>query len=645
MLHTYSIVPLTESCFDDVLNDVREQYERGVSSVPLFKMVLVPEGNPVWDKASEQCKIYSRYRKRLSAEGAQSGVLIQACMGHEYKLVPNPFQRIVRFTDGEEVDACCPEDPAFVSHFKDVVKKIALEHPDAIMLDDDVRLVMRPGRGCACPLHMAKFRQKTGSDMTREQLWEYVTTHRADDPLTMSFIEIQRDSLVNFVTELRESIDSVDPTIQGINCTSGDECDSVIYTNPIFAGKGNPTMVRVPNGTYAPENVRGFSDTMRRAVVCGSKLKNNGIDIVLAESDTIPFNRYGKNARYLHSHYTASVLDGLMGAKHWITRFSDNELRSGKAFRDILAQHKSYYEKLSTLAPQIKWVGVNSYFMEQKHHDFTKSEIWSYHENNWPRYVFERLGIPFYYSDKPTGAVFLEGDIVGDMSDEQIKSVFEKSVFLDSYAAADLIRRGYRDLIGVDISEATGVVVSGETFDGTRNSVCTKQKNLKIIKPVDEAVKALSYNYLKKEEQADIISPAVTMLERENGNISVVYCGIAKAEFNYIEGFAFLNETRKKQFVDLLSKADELPVYYDGDCEICLRAGYIEDGRLLASVYNLSYDPLDELSLYLKNKPESITLIDSHGEEIDLEFKDTGNDIYSLNVRVEPLYPVVVIIK
>ncbi|MBR2404302.1 MAG: hypothetical protein IKA95_01435 [Clostridia bacterium] len=49
MMYTYSIMPLTEQNFDDICNDVIDQYKRDISTCPLFKMTLVPEGNPVWD--------------------------------------------------------------------------------------------------------------------------------------------------------------------------------------------------------------------------------------------------------------------------------------------------------------------------------------------------------------------------------------------------------------------------------------------------------------------------------------------------------------------------------------------------------------------------------------------------------------------
>ena len=398
-MYNYSMMPLVTDHFDEMVEDIKEQYRRGVTTCPLFIMTLVPEGDPVWDKAGRMCEKYARFRDALDAHGVPSGVLIQASLGHGYDINLAPFTRFLGVRDGEEKNVYCPMDNDFLAHFKGVMKRIASERPSAIMLDDDFRMLMRPGQGCACSLHMAEFERRTGKRWGRDEMWAHIDSHPDDDPLTLEFIKMQTDSLVNAARVFREGIDEVDPTIQGINCTSGDQCDSVIYTNPELSGKGHPTMVRVPCGTYAPKSVREFSDIMRRAAACVAKLRRGGIEIILGETDTIPFNRYGKNARYLHSHYTAAILEGVRGAKHWITRTSAWEPISGRAFRDILAEHCGFYDSLADLVDGIKWVGANSAILVQERHRYHLNNPWRFHENYWATKCFERLGIPFYFAE------------------------------------------------------------------------------------------------------------------------------------------------------------------------------------------------------------------------------------------------------
>ncbi len=641
-MFTYSIMPLMEKDFELTVNDIKEQYEKGISTVPLFRMTLVPEGNPVWDKVTPLCKLYGRYKRELDKYGVKTGVLVQASLGHGYTITPNPFQKMVSLNDGEEAFVCCPEDDAFIEHFCGVMKRIAMEHPAAIMLDDDFRILLHHTMGCACPHHLERFREETGIAMTRSELRDHIYSHTMDDKLTLAYLKTQSASLEKAAAKFREAVDSVDPSIQGIICVNGNESDISAKTSRIFAGHGNPSIARVPNGSYAPDSLRGFSSCMSRAAIAGAKLRSGGVDILIAETDTIPFNRYGKSSRYLHAQYTASLLEGLSGAKHWITRFTLGETNSGTSHRNILAKHCRFYEKISEYAQNIKWVGINSRIAKREHTDIRPNSR-VYDGNSWVTHVFERMGLPFYFSDKCGKANFLDGTIVSDMSDKQLEELFLTSVFISSDAAKDISDRGFGKYLGVSIEEWDFGNVSGETFDKSPNYFCTQQKNLKKLLP-GENTEILTYNFRKEDEKAKLLAPAVTVYDK-CGKLSVVYCGTPKAEFNYMEGFAFLNETRKKQFIQLLERADALPVYYPGDNEVLLRAGYIADGRLLTYTMVMGTDPMEGLELYLEKKPIGAKVLNPDGSETEVGFTDNGNDVYTFDVRCESFYPVVLFVE
>ncbi len=644
MLYSYGVTPLKDDHFEERLSDIIEQVQTGVITMPLFMMVLVPEGNPVWDKVTPLCALFAKYRDRLAEHNIKCGVLIQASLGHGYVITENPFDKYIRVTDGGEEPVCCPDDPAFIEHFSHVIETIANAHPAAIMLDDDFRLLMRPGKGCACKRHMEKFHRLTGTTMTREELWTHLSTHKTDD-ISRAFVETQQSSLVNAARAFRAAIDRVDPSIQGINCTSGHICESVDKTNKEFAGKGNPTMVRVPNGIYAPITVRGFSDLMRQAAICGTRLEKRGIDIRLAETDTIPFNRYAKGARYLHSHYTASILEGLRGAKHWLTRTTAFEPKSGRAYRDILAQYHDFYEALIPISEDIKWVGINALFVEQPDFFFHRAG-WTYHSCSFVANNLERMGLPFYYSEDAHGASWLGDGIVCDMSDAQLEAVFAScSVFVDGTDAKLLCDRGFGDKLGVDVVPYEGEYVKSESYTGELDICSTKQKNLFRIVPKSPAVREISHNVAEHDGNAVILSPAVTSYRRTDGKLSVVYCGSTDAYFNYMEGFAFLNESRKQQFIDLFREAGILPVYCAGDEEICFRAGYLSDGTLVAMLYELGIDPAEEISLYLEAAPTKMEYLQKDGTRAAVSFTDCGDHIYHIHLRLEPLLPVILFIS
>ena len=254
MMYNFSMMPLNTTHLEEVCADVKEQYRRGITTCPLFIMTLVPEGNPVWDKAGQMCEKYAKFRDELAKDNVPAGILVQASLGHGYDINLAPFTRFLGVTDGKERNVYCPLDKDFQAHFKSVMKRLAAERPKAIMLDDDFRIMMRPGNGCACGLHMAEFERRTGKKWNRDQMWAHIESHPANDPLTVEFIKMQTDSLVEAIKVFREGIDEVDPTIQGINCTSGDLCDSVVFTNPHFCGKGDASLIPLMANANVPTN-------------------------------------------------------------------------------------------------------------------------------------------------------------------------------------------------------------------------------------------------------------------------------------------------------------------------------------------------------------------------------------------------------
>ncbi len=653
MLYNYSITPLSENEFEKRAEDIITQVKRGAFSMPLFMMILVPEGDPVWDKAGPAAKLYARYRDRLAKEGVEAGILIQASLGDGYEITHAPFQTYVGLSDADgnccpdgvqTTNSYCPYDKGFLAHFSEVMRTLAKEHPKAIMLDDDFRLMHRSGRGCACPLHMAEFNRRTGLNWTREDLWKHVSTHPASDPITTVFEETQRDSMVEAAKVFRAAMDEIDPSIQGINCTSGHICEAVDFTNKVFAGKGNPTMVRVPNGCYAPYSVREFAKGIINAAICSRRLKKRGIDILLAETDTIPFNRYAKSARHLHAHFVSSILEGLKGAKHWLTRTSAFEPESGKAYRDILAEHNKMYEKLADISDDIKWLGVSATFTEQKYMKFS-GNVWYNYIHDIVEKNLERMGMPFYLSDDAEKLNFIEGKVAEELTDEQLSEMFKTSVFCDGLAAQIFCERGYGEKLGVRANEWDLGVCHGETFDGSLYQCCTKQKDMKKLVSANPATKALSHNYFRKDGYAELLAPAVTCLDRGEGRLSVVFCGSFTYSFDYMQGFAFLNESRKAQFVSLFSRAGALPIYCVGDEEICFKAGILPDERIMASVCLLGIDPAEGLSLFLEKEPEEITKMLPDGSEAPVSFTEKGDGVYTLDIRLETLYPAILFIK
>ena len=157
-----------------------------------------------------------------------------------------------------------------------------------------------------------------------------------DAKMRDAFVETQLDSLRECVKFMRAGIDEVDPSIQGSFSCVGPCCEAATEIATTMAGKGNPVLLRINNGNYHPVGTKEFSNNFLRAAVQMAVLKSQGkVDNFLAETDTCPQNRYSTGAMSLHAHFVGTILEGVSGAKHWITR-GFFEPKSGRKYREIL---------------------------------------------------------------------------------------------------------------------------------------------------------------------------------------------------------------------------------------------------------------------------------------------------------------------
>ena len=643
-LQNYSIMPLSVDKIDEICRDVERQVKEKICSVPLFMMTLVPVGTPPRKEAEYLCEKYDLFRERLDRRGIPSGILVQASLGHDGRHLPEPFPftRLVRLSNGETPEICCPADPAFRAHFRAVFRTLASHRPALIMLDDDFRLMARPGRGCACPRHLAEFNRRAGTDMTREQLWEHVSEKGANDPLTKIFIQTQIDSLIGCAREMRAGIDEIDPSIPGAYCTCGNSCEGAAQIAGILAGKGNPVTVRLNNANYTAVGARNLSRPFLRAAYQREALGDK-VDAMLAETDTCPQLRYSTSASMLHAHFSGSILEGARGAKHWITDLENADIADGEAYRRKLAKFAGFYETLADVAKEMTPLGCRIPLSSQPSYYYSKDLLYqpsngAFYKHAFAQCVLERLGLPLYFSSRPGGAAFLDGDLLAIYTKEEVEALFDGTLVLDAVAARSLAEAGYGDLIGVSVEDWTGGLPDGERLDNDEGLICREQKNPKKLVPTSDAVivDSILYEQLERGERRPL-GPGATRLAREGGE-TVVFAGTPETAFKLTEAFSFLSAPRKKQLVRILRPTGCLPVYYPGDAEVYLRAGRMRDGALFCGFFNIGLDELDEVELTVEKIPSSVFRLTPDGQWESVPFTVAG-DTVTVPVRAGILSP------
>ena len=661
-----SITPMDPEHIDETVEDLIDQSRRGISNCAMLMMKLSPEGTPPVNKAEIQCRLYDKYREKLDAAGVRHGVLVQSTLGHIYPpsvkhpfthvqgLVTNTKYDIVRPYNKEQLvgndftPMCCPYDKEFQNHMREQMRTVALRRPSVIMIDDDMGIVYRIGiKGCACPLHMAELNRRAGTNMTREELVEHVFGDSEDDKkYTDVYLDVQGDSLEAIARAMREGIDSVDPSIQGAVSIAGNYCEFTERIASAFAGKGNPAVARYNNGNFGASSPRGFTKHMLRAATQREHLKGK-IDIFLTESDTCPHNRYATAASVLHSHMTGTILEGAKGAKHWITTSSAGfNLATGRAYRNILAKYSGFYEELSKLYDELRPVGCRIPLSKKRDFCLRVPDIFSaqYTLSPWCTNVLERLGLPMYFSSDKGGAVFLDDDVCEKFTDEEITEFFKGTVFLSAKAARLLISHGMKELIGVDVREWNGRLITTEKIAVTGTVVRRQVENCELI-PVSDDVEISSGNYFDPGDgKREYLCPGSTVYKNPIGGTAVVFSGTANVPFHYDKIVSYLNDSRKAQIADIMNRSGDLPVYYPEDIEMYLRAGYLKDGTLMCACFNLGLDSMEDLPLVINKPFTKIEKLLPSGERAECEYEIIDGVTY-VKETVNTLMPIVLFIK
>lgn len=641
-LNSYSIMPLDLKHIDEICNDIKEQYEKGIATCALFSMTLVPEGNPPSDKVGTLCGKYEKFQNKLNSMGLKCGVLVQASVGHGWVLGEMfPYQSHVNFNDGKSVGSVCPCDEGFRDYIYNVMKTIASYNPECIMVDDDFRLIWYKGEGCACPLHMERFNKEAGTNLTKEELWNIVNQRtELSKKYTEIYIKTQRDSLLETARVMREGIDSVNSKLPASYCCCGNNAEFAYEIASILAGEGNPVTVRINNGNYTPTGARYFSRIFQRAATQIAKLKGK-VDVVLAETDTCPQNRYSTGAMSLHTHYTGTILEGANGAKHWITRLLTYEPESGKAYRRILSKHSGFYEKLAELTPTLKWRGCRIHTPSTP--DFTYGRI-KEESDGWSYCVLERMGIPMYFSSEMGGVLCLEGDSDAWFTDEEIKELFKRPLFLASDTAKNLIDRGFGKYIGVDVRKWQGATPINERFQSNGKLTKVQMKTQELV-PLNDDVIIDSYvvntvDYTSYKE----LFPGTTIFKNELGGITFTFSGTPVANFSLTEAFSFLTYSRKEQLVNMLKMANELPLYYTGDEEVYLKCADMENGDIFCALFNIGLDPIEKIELECSFTPTKIEYLTPDGERETVNYKLNGERV-EIDMSANTLTPVILFLK
>lgn len=614
----YNIVPCRIGQEATLASQMAEYRALTGNDIVLYSLSLHPQGRPASAKADDLIASYQAFRRACAAAdpGLRTGVLIQSLIGHFSSVaVEKDREPWTRGVNAKGQDSrWCPLDPSYRAYVADAVRRLAREKPCFVMTDDDVRA---QGGECFCPLHVAELNRRTGLNRTSDEWRRAVDAAKPCTPDHDAFFRLQRETVLGVNRLVRGALDEVDPSIPAAVCMAGEEYRFADASARAIAGRGQAPTMRISNSLYL-EHQRGeypFQEVVTRTLAYCAM--HEGFPVLLDEADTWPQNLWSKSGTTFHSHMVMAAMCGLKGAKIWYV----NAGGVTRNYTEALASHRGYCSALAAALDGTRQVGVTTptIVRPEDWHAFAylKNNPFPRPEKTWAEFVLGHYGVPVAASTNFAADATWElagDDAVNRLSDEQLRAMLSHRVLADGKAALALCRRGFADLIGADVSEATPAF-NAEVFADTGKSAGRLMKAdappLYKARPGARTITELRFKPYHTAKASDFVAPGTIVFDNRLGG------RVCLTSYSY--GAIFYNrysEARKAWLARVLAELNgaAFPYIVENEQDFLCLARESADGRVAyVAAFNLNYDPVKELKVSLAAAPARVELLGDDG--------------------------------
>lgn len=599
--HWISVMPLAKGCVDDLAErEIALGNETVVDGIA-HMCTVHPEGDPVADKAAVYAGIYREIVPRVrAASKVPHGILLQATMGHgSAPGARTPWQCCVTYK-GAQPYRFCPLDRRFLDYIARTCRTFSALKPDFFMVDDDTRIVWDDVPGCFCPLHLAEFSRRTGRPWTRQEV--LARLEAKDGEVSKAWDRLMADSLAEFFRTIRANFDREIPGIFCVCGTRPHQRHAVEFAR-LLAAPGQKPAVRgsgAPyhgNDPYHVVNIRGF--------YAWQLAQAGGEADLLQECDTCPQTRWATSSTRVLDHVVMLALEGVKGAKIWITRMGNVQER--KSFD---AYFRMFRENRGLMA----WAGQADFRQEGVVIPTCGPQAYNFGD----RYL-GLTGMPYRFGTAREGEVTaLTGDTVDRLEDAEIARILRGRAILDGSAAIRLSLRGYGKSIGVEAKPWQGKAVRFERFADGAKVLATLAKgsaDLTARLPgADERSRLYNVPAIGAEPQ-DLAPGSLRFDNAEGGRVFVFAQALPVQLPKYHQTMVF-SETYRDELAKALEElAGTYPggVRYMGDIPMLCESGTVGTGERVFVLDNLELDDDDEPEMLFAAVPSVIERLDGDG--------------------------------
>ena len=613
-----SVMPLAENDVEGIVSDAVAQEAETIVDGIAWITRLCPEGNPVADVAAQYAAAYRQIEPKVrSRSRMKQGVLLQSTMGHggypgevaEYQCAVKP--------DGTSVYRMCPLDSRFLDYIARSCRTLAALKPDFFMVDDDTRLGWGGVPGCFCPLHLAALEKATGRPWTRDEAVKLAATGEGE--FGKVWEKIYFDTMAAFFRVIRANFT---PETPGMLCTTRSRFHFKHAGKfaEMLAAPGQTPIVRGAGANYGGNNV--YHCINRRADYA-MQLKDIGARVVLLqEADTCPQQLWSCSATREFENMVLMALEGVKGAKIWITRTEmTRERRSQLAYRRALSENrgimawaaKADFRQAGVVVPNVgtgenacEWTG----FAE--------------------RYL-ALTGFPYRYGEAGEGEVTaLCASTLTRLSRAEIERALSGLVLLDGTGANWLAANGYANLIGVDARpwarktiqihlDEKGVSLGGMRVDGKLADLHSLHKGAEILSRL--------YNVPSRGATPVYEAPGAVFFENERGGRVIALAQPLREKIPTYYNQTLFSESYQAWIARLVERlGGHLPARFAGAGPVLCEVGRTTADGDVFVLDPLDIDDLVEPEMEFAKVPARIERLQGDGtwRPVDFQVEQSG---------------------
>ena len=393
------------------------------------------------------------------------------------------FTLMVGETGAVSPISACPLCENWQRYLCDLFALMAREiKPTAIWVEDDWRLHNHEADmgfgGCFCELHMRRFSEVVGREVSREQLLEAVLAPDEPHPWRAKWMELWRQTMIEPAIRLRKAVRQANPSTRLALMSSNPDVHSIegrdwhalqdaLGFEPTFLTRPNlPPYTEAYAMQAVPAVTRLTLANLKRPIEIFPELESSprcgiyskSVTYTLWECLNSPlYGADGITINHFDMMGNGTTLDpvfaaGLAGAKDRLDALAclnvdDNNAQGVKVlFHPDVAAHRvcndANFNPDNGSAPDRR-NGQNLAMLQN-------------HTIAWAQTLYI-LGIAFGFTDNPAETadtpLFVGDQTIRAFDDEQIRRMLAGDVVLDAPTVEILLERGFGDMIGVEDAE------------------------------------------------------------------------------------------------------------------------------------------------------------------------------------------------